>query len=236
MTFPPVHNRWLSRTALLTCLQKCLSTLLLLTSLTVIAAVEQPCQPFEGGRVDARLLEAMRRAASEGRLYRVDPEESKVGFCVRHFPQQELRGEFTNIVGGLVMPSLTHQYGQALLLIHTTPMKASNQSLAPLIMSHEFMDTGRHPEILFTGRAFEWLGPLQGYIYGDLTLRGITQPMVFRVSIEILEEGLGGLPDRIWLQGNGQVSRYQFNMRSHRIMISETVELCLDVELVPWGP
>ena len=234
MSFLPVHSRQLSRQQRLSCLQMCLSALLLLASLAAVAG--EPCQPFEGGRVDARILEVMRSAASEGRLYRVDPENSRVGFCVRYFPQQEFRGEFTHIVGGLVMPSITHQYGQALLLIHTTTLKASNENLAPLVMSHEFMDTSRYPEILFTGRAFEWQGPLRGYIYGDLTLRGITQPVVFSVGIDVLEEGLGSLPDRIHLQGNGQVNRYQFNMRSHRIMISATVELCLDVELVPWDP
>ena len=214
-------------------LQTCLSALLVLLVTGVIA--DEPCRPFEDGRVDARLLEVMRNAAREGRLYRVVPGHSRVGFCVQYFPAQEFRGEFTNIVGGLVMPSIEQRYGQALLLIHTTDLKASNKGLAPLVQGHEFMDTRRYPEILFVGRAFEWLAPLQGYIYGDLTMRGITQPVAFNVGIDILEEGLGNLPDRIHLQGNGQVSRYQFDMRHHRITISETVRLCLDVEMVPWG-
>ena len=214
-------------------LQTCLSALLVLLVTSTVAG--EPCQPFEDGRVDARLLEVMRNAASEGRLYRVVPGDSRVGFCVQYFPAQEFRGEFTNIVGGLVMPSLAHRYGQALLLIHTADLKASNKGLAPLVQGREFMDTRRYPDILFVGRAFEWLAPLQGYIYGDLTMRGITQPVVFNVGIDILEEGLCNLPDRIHLKGNGQVSRYQFDMRHHRITISETVRLCLDVEMVPWG-
>jgi polyisoprenoid-binding protein YceI len=115
-------------------------------------------------------------------------------------------------------------------------MDVSNKGLAPLVKSHEFMDTSRYPEILFVGRAFEWLAPLQGYIYGDLTLRGITQPVVFNVNINVLEEGLGNQPDRISLQGTGQVSRYQFDMRHHRFTIGETVRLCLDTELAPWEP
>jgi polyisoprenoid-binding protein YceI len=214
-------------------LQVCLSALLVLLVTSTVAG--EPCRPFEDGRVDARLLEVMRSAASEGRLYRVVPGDSRVGFCVQYFPAQEFRGEFTNIVGGLVMPSIAQRYGQALLLIHTTDLKASNKGLAPLVQGREFMDTRRYPDILFVGRAFEWLAPLQGYIYGDLTMRGITQPVVFNVGIDILEEGLGNLPDRIRLEGNGQVSRYQFDMRHHRITISETVRLCLDVEMVPWG-
>ena len=227
-----VDSRPLPRVQLWMCLRACLAALL---ALAVAAAVAgEPCRPFEGGRVDARLLEVMRSAAREGRMYRVVPGNSKVGFCIRHFPGQEFRGEFTNIVGGLVMPSMTHQYGQALLLIHTTDLEVSNEALAPLVKSHKFMDTSRYPEILFIGRAFEWLAPLQGNILGDLTLRGKTQPIVFDVSINVLEDGLGNLPDRIFLKGTGQVNRYQFDMRSYRFMVSETVRLCLAVEMVLW--
>jgi len=224
----PLTHRWVSR-----CLCVCLSVLLVLTVATAVAV--EPCQPFEGGRVNPKLIDAMRSAASEGRLYRVVPGSSKVGFCVRHFPIQEFRGEFTRLVGGLVMPSTLHPYGQALLLVHTSALEASNEELAPLVKGHEFMDTSRYPDILFIGRAFEWLAPLQGYIYGDLTLHGKTQPVVFNVGIDILEEGLGNLPDRIRLHGTGQVNRYQFDMRSRGFTVSETVRLCLDVEMVPWG-
>ena len=222
-----------ARVQLSSCLRVCLSALLVLAVASVQAV--EPCRPFEDGRVDARLLEVMRNAAREGRLYRVVPGNSRVGFCVRHFPGQEFRAEFTNIVGGLVMPSTTQPYGQALLLIHTSPLEVSNAELEPLLKGPEFMDTSRYPDILFIGRAFEWLAPLQGYIYGDLTLRGKTQPVVFDVDIDFLEEGLGSLPDRIFVKGSGQVNRYRFDMRSRRFTVSETVRLCLAVEMVPWG-
>jgi polyisoprenoid-binding protein YceI len=214
------------------CLRVCLSALLVFAVATVQAV--EPCRPFENGRVDARLLEVMRDAANEGRLYRVVPGNSRVGFCVRHFPGQEFRAEFSNIVGGLVMPSITQPIGEALLLIHTSDLKVSNAELEPLLRGHEFLDTSHYPDILFIGRAFEWLDSLQGYIYGDLTLRGITQPVVFNVSIDILEDGLGNLPDRIFVEGSGQVNRYRFDMRSRRFTVGETVRLCLAVEMVPW--
>ena len=221
---PRVHLWW--------CLRACLAALLALA--VAVAVADEPCRPFEG-RVDARLLEVMRNAAREGYMYRVVPGNSKVGFCIRHFPGQEFRGEFSNIVGGLAIPSATQQYGQALLLIHTTTMEVSNEVLAPLVKSHKFMDTSRYPEILFIGRAFEWLGPQQSYILGDLTLRGKTQPIVFNVTIDVLEEGLGDLPGRIFLKGTGQVNRYHFDMRSYKFIVSETVRLCLAVEMVPYG-
>ncbi len=217
--------------------------LLICTALLIatgITAAAQPCAPFSD-KVDRKLLQAMRNAASEGRLFRVSPEQSKVGFCVRHFPKQEVRGEFTNIVGGLALPSDVEKHGQALLLIHTTTMESSHPELLPLVQGHEFMDTERYPEILFVGRAFEWLGPQHGYIYGDLTLHGRTRPVVFDISVDVLDDpdDYGylddDLPARIRLSGTSQVNRMKFDIRSHRFMVSQTVRLCLSVELVPWG-
>ncbi len=194
----------------------------------------EPCAPFEGGRVDVKLLEVMRAAAKEGRLYRVMPGESRVGFCVRHFPLQEFHGEFTNIVGGLTLPPGMDKYGQALLLIHTSSLESDNPDLNALVQSHEFMDTGRFPEILFVGRAFQWYNPLQAYIYGDLTLHGVTQPVVFNVELDVRENGENGQPEQIYLHGTSQIDRVKFDMRSYQFLVSETVRLCLSVKLERW--
>ena len=150
------------------------------------AAAVEPCTPFEDGRVDAELLATMREAAREGRMYRVDAETSRVGFCVRHFPFQEFRGEFRNLVGGLALPPDPGQYGHALLLIHSASLISENSDLVPLVIGHSFIDAERYPEILFVGRRFVWLNDRQARIYGELTLRGRTQPVVFNVESNAL--------------------------------------------------
>jgi len=194
----------------------------------------EPCAPFEGGRVDAELIQLMRQAAKNGRLYRVDPAESKVGFCVRHFPGQEFRGEFTNIVGGFVFPPVLGQHGQALLLIHTASLSSENDFLMPLVTGQQFMDTNSYPDILFVGHTAHWQTATQGHIHGDLTLRGITRPVTFDVHVQALAGGEGERPDRILLEGRSQVERREFDMNSYRFFVSETVRLCLAVELLPW--
>jgi polyisoprenoid-binding protein YceI len=211
-------------------LQLALCTTLLTVACSAVAS--EPCAPFEGGRVDAKILKAMRDAAQEGRMYRVVPGVSRVGFCIRHFPFQEFRGEFTNIVGGLALPSNTSDHGHALLLIHTTSMVSSNMDLAPMVQSPLFMDTERYPEILFVGHAFQWVDPQHAHIAGDITLHGRTQPVIFEVYIDAPDEH--DHPGSIQLSGTSQVNRMKFDMRSHRFLVSETVRLCMSVELVPW--
>ena len=197
------------------------------------AAVE-PCTPFEDGRVDAALIAAMRKAASEGRMYRVDPDSSNVGFCVRHFPFQEFRGEFRNLVGGLALPPDPGQYGHALLLIHSASLVSENSDLVPLVIGHSFIDAERYPEILFVGRRFVWLDDRQARIYGELSLHGRTRPVIFNVEIERLADKDTLAGQHIRLQGTTLVNRFQFDMRNYQYFVSEQVKLCLSAELVPW--
>jgi polyisoprenoid-binding protein YceI len=211
------------------------AALLLLVTGTA-AAASLPCKPFEGGRVETELLETMRAAAFEGRLFRVVPGASKIAFCVRHLFAREFRGEFTNVVGGLVVPSEEKKDSHALLLIHTTSMQASDPELKSLVQGRHFMDTDNYPDILFAGRTVDWYSPRRGTVSGDLTLHGVTRPLSIDIGIEVLEKTPDGKPERLFLEGHGQVNRYEFDMRSHRFIVNENVRLCLDVELVHWTP
>jgi len=194
----------------------------------------QPCAAFEGGIVDPRLIEVMRHAALEGRLFQVVPGASSVGFCVKRLFGPEFHAEATNIVGGLALPPAPRQHGQALLLIRANSLTADDPGTLSMAEGPQFMDVRHYPEILFIGRAFQWTAPMQGYIYGDLTLHGRTQPVVFNIRIEVLESGLGDTPVRILLTGTGRIDRRNFNITSHTWLVSDRVDLCLSAELVAW--
>ena len=134
--------------------------------------------------------------------------------------------------GGLVFPPVTAQQGQALLLVHTASLESEDSALLPLVTGHDFMDTGSYPDILFVGHTAHWQSFTQGHIHGDLTLHGVTQPVIFELAIH--PQGEGERPDRILLKGRSQVNRMDFDMNSYRYFVSETVRLCMSVELVPW--
>lgn len=198
------------------------------------AGAAEPCTPFEARRVDTALLAEMRDAARQGRLYRIVPGRSRVEFCVRHFPFREFRGTFTRLVGGLTLPPEAGQHGRALLLVHTTSMQSNNPDLDALVLSHEFMDVRQFPEILFVGTDFEWYGPARAWIHGELTLHGVTRPVTFNAEIGVLEKDNDNGALSLLLKGASQVSRTEFDMRGYPLLVSETVRLCLSVELARW--
>jgi hypothetical protein len=46
------------------------------------AGEQEPCAPFLNGKVDSSRVQAMQAAAKGGHLYRIQPDTSRVGFCV----------------------------------------------------------------------------------------------------------------------------------------------------------
>ncbi len=201
---------------------------------TGFSNADTPCAPFKD-RVDPNILTAMKEAAVSGRLYRVNPDSSRVGFCVRHFPKQEFRGEFNNIVGGLAVPPDLANIGQALLLVHTTSLQSESKALIPLAKGSYFMNTTHYPEILYVGRRFEWITQAHAHIYGELTLRGVTKPVMFDADLHLSNDLDTEQADSIRLRGKSQINRFEYDMRSHRFFVSETIRLCVDVVLVPWN-
>jgi len=58
--------------------------------------------------------------------------------------------------------------------------------------------------------------------------------VVFNIEVDVLERDADEHPDTIYLRGTSEVNRTEFNMRTHQVMISQTVRLCLSVELTRW--
>ena len=81
---------------------------------------------------------------------------------------------------------------------------------------------------------FVWLDDRQARIYGELTLHGKTRPVIFNVEIERVTEDTPEADRRIRLRGTTQVNRIHFDMDSYQFFVSDTVRLCLSVELVLW--
>jgi hypothetical protein len=66
-------------------------------------------------------------------------------------------------------------------------------------------------------------------------VHGRTHPVIFDVDIDMPDDVGGAPPERVRLRGLSHVSRFNFDMRSYRFLVSDTIQLCLGVELVRWG-
>jgi len=196
------------------------------------------CSPFMDGKVEPSLIATMLDAAQDGNLYRIDDDTSRVGFCVSS-KFNEVKGDFHDVRGGLTLSATTATSGdgQALLVINTASLDTKGSMIEHLIKSERFFDVEKYPEILFVSRGFEWTGQDTATIVGDLTVHGVTRAVVFDVTLTPvkdtsgLEDISGKLSNRMLIKATTTIHRSQFGMDNMSKVVSNSVDLCMSVEV-----
>jgi polyisoprenoid-binding protein YceI len=112
----------------------------------------------------------------------IDSDHSVAGFCVRHFMIANVRGQFNNIKGMIQFDpaDIAHSSVQAVIDvsgIYTGIKKRDDHLLSP-----DFFDVAKCPEIIFISVKVESAGGNRFRVTGDLTMRGITRPVVLEAE------------------------------------------------------
>ena len=191
------------------------------------------CSPFKDGKVDTSLLSTMLDAARNGYLYRIENETSQVGFCVSS-KFSEVKGDFHKFSGGLALPpaGATSNRDQAMIVINTASLDTDGSLVEAMIKSERFFDVEKYPEILFISSGFKWTGTHTATIAGDLTVHGVTKPVVFDVTLSHVKDAAGKLTHRMIVKATTTIHRAEFGMDNMSQLVSDSVNLCLTVEVV----
>ncbi len=163
------------------------------------------CEPFMDGRVDESLLSGMLSAAEDGHLYRIQPGSSQVGFCVNS-ALKRIEGNFTEFKGGMTLGNGEANNGQTLVLIRTDSLDTQGALVRSLLKGESFFDVEKYPDVLFVSNSFAWTGADTAIMKGDLTLRGITRPILFEVTLTPAKTGM------ITVKATATINRAEFGM------------------------
>jgi polyisoprenoid-binding protein YceI len=192
------------------------------------------CSPFIDGNVDESMVSAMLDAAEGGYLYRIKRDTSQIGFCVSS-GWTTVKGDFHDFRGGLSLvpeDSIQATDDQAMVVIYTASLDTRSEVVEAMIKGESFFDVDRYPEILFVSHNFEWTGRDTAKILGDLTVHGITRPVVFNVTLSPMEQAGNSAVERMKVKATTRIHRTDFGMDSMPGLVSDTVDLCMSVEAV----
>ncbi len=207
-----------------------LAMFLLQGSAALVAAEEEDlCEPFLNSKVDASLMASMLTAAENGQLYRINQESSQVGFCVDS-QLSRVEGSFRDFRGGLALDSGTSSDGQAMVVIRTDSVDTDATLIKQLLKGDSFFDVENNPEILFVSTGFEWTSATTAKLEGDITLRGVTRPVVFDVTLTEITQASKDADKKILVKATTILNRTDFGMTSLTSLVSDNVRLCMSVE------
>jgi polyisoprenoid-binding protein YceI len=162
-------------------------------------------------------------------IWKSDPVHSSVGFAVQHMGVSPFRGallDFEAILGG----------DQLVGTARVESISTLDENLTGHLLSPEFFDAERHPELRFESGEIRRDG--DGLVVsGDLTLKGVTRPVELRGTIT------GPVADpygkqRVGLELGTTIDRTDFgidwnaDLPSGGKVLADEVELTARLELV----
>jgi len=206
-----------------------LTGLLLIKGMSGSAVAEDLCAPFEDGRIDESVMSTMLNAAEAGYLYRMQASTSQVGFCVDS-AFQRVEGVFQEFQGGMALLPEAGKTGQTVVVIRTDSLDTKGALVENLVRSPRFFDVANYPEILFVSTDFEWTSPTRAVLRGNLTLHGVTKPVIFKVELSGSEGKQVGEAENILVKATTTINRSDFGMDTLSRLVSDSVQLCMSIK------
>lgn len=169
-------------------------------------------------------------------VYEIDPVHSNVGFRVRHIVAM-VEGRFDEFSGTIRFDEKKPADLKADVVIKTASVSTNNPKRDNHLRTADFFHVDKHPTMNFKTTKVVPAGQDKFQITGDLTLLGVTKPVV--LEAELL--GTGADPQgntRIGFSATGKLNRKDYGMVFNipidkgGLVLGDEVQLKIDVAAV----
>ena len=110
--------------------------------------------------------------------YKLDENNSKVGFTVKHKITNDVNGEFLKSIGTVGYNSETNKIFNVESVIDVQSITTGNAKRDQHLISPDFFDAQNYPKIYFKSNNIVNISEKQYKVYGNLTMRGIKKEIV----------------------------------------------------------
>lgn len=182
----------------------------------------------------AWLLMAVPALASNWDL---DASHSNVGFAVRHMMVSNVHGKFTKVTGTLALDDKDVTKSVVNVDIETASVDTSESKRDEHLRSADFFDAAKFPKMTFKSTKVEKVGE-KLKVTGDLTIKGVTKPVVLSVDTFTPEvkDAFGGF--RKGAMATTKINRKDFGLTWNKtldaggVALGEDISIQLELEFV----
>ena len=183
----------------------------------------------------ASLLLAPGAATAKPYDYIIDPEHMVVAFSVSHLGFADVLGRFLVVTGSFRFDEETRSLSNVNAEIQADSVFTAHPARDGHVRKEDFLWAEKHPVITFSGTGSEPTGERTGKVFGDLTIRGVTKPVVLDVTWN--RSGNYPFGDKhyaIGLSARTTIKRSDFGMTYalEGDMVGDEVEIILEFEAI----
>jgi|SRR5438067_910081 len=169
--------------------------------------------------------------------WKIDPSHSSLGFSVRHMVVSKTRGRFTRWSGQIRFDPDDVHASSVEVEIDPASVDTSDAQRDEHLRSPDFFDVQKFPAASFRSSKVEDVGGNRYRVTGELTVHGVTLPVV----LETTYEGSGKDPwggERAGFIATASIDRKDYGLHWNKaletggLLVGEKVDLILEVEAI----
>ncbi len=146
----------------------------------------------------------------------IDPTHSMIEFAVKHLGVSWVKGRFTKVEGKAQFDHDNPAKGSVEASIKTASIWTGDEGRDRHLRSADFFDAEHHPAITFKSTGIEKAGGQEYKISGNLTMRGVTRPVVLValfLGVRKIPSGEGKEPSVVaGVSAKTVLNRHDFNI------------------------
>ena len=166
-----------------------------------------------GGAVVAQ--SALTTVPSEVRAgsYALDAAHGKITWSLSHLGFSTYYGQFVNVQAQLTLDPANPANSSLTATIPLTEVDSNSDGLDRHLQTADFFDTANHPTATFVSRSvtLDADDANEATVVGDLTLRGVTRPVVMEVEFNQAGPSMGNTY-RAGFDGEATIKRSEFGI------------------------
>lgn len=178
----------------------------------------------------AATLLAAAPAFAEAEKYTLDPSHSQIVFTYNHLGFSTSAGMFSGFNGEIMFDQAEPAKSSVTVSFPVKSMLTGWEARFEHFMSPDFFDAADDEMVSFTSTAIEVTGEKTAKITGDLTLNGVTKPVVLDAVLN--QAGEHPMEKKPWagFSATATVLRSEFNLGMFAPYVSDEVNLEISVE------
>jgi polyisoprenoid-binding protein YceI len=143
--------------------------------------------------------------------YKIDSAHSQIAFSLHQFVRS-VRGEFHRFSGTIEVDRDHPERSSVTARISVGSIDTKIQKRDHHLLSAEFFDAARFPEITFKSRSVKRTGENSGDIIGDFTMHGVSKPVTLHVKLSTPPSGESLAERTRWIVTTDPINRKDFGL------------------------
>lgn len=162
--------------------------------------------------------------------YVIDPGHSVVAFTLDHLGFAKAMGRFNTVGGELVFDAAAPASSSVTVEIDANTVDTNHAKRDEHLKSPDFFNSAEFPKITFKSDKVEVTGEKTGRLAGQLTMLGVTKPVVLDVTFNKVDVSPASKLETAGFSARGTVKRSDFGMSYGVPNIGDDVALIIEVE------